>query len=324
MNIYTTFNEKNGKPWLQAIGVTNEVVSDAELDMLHENSIGQYVHWRHQTPAKGSKGMIFGICRDKELKTFKNDAGKEVRGLDLGFELLTLTEEHESAIAIVKKYQELGKPIGISVGKQKFTTKDGKVMASFPFDWSITDVPHDINTHTGEITYMEDKEKVKLEKEILELRKTLDVATGKLEAKDEDISKLKVKTDEYEQKLKDKVGTLNSAFEAELTKVTTKFEGELSTMQNRLDMSEKKSVLTAIAEFEDEYLIKNFYASQSVEELEKRLVELEENREKTTAPRVESFERSRQTARKKGMSSIMAELEKNDPELANMIKKGEY
>ena len=71
------------------------------------------------------------------MKTWKDEkTGEDIRGINLGFELLNLTTEHEKAIKYCKKSQELGTPVGISVGKQKFEdAKTGKIYASFPFDW---------------------------------------------------------------------------------------------------------------------------------------------------------------------------------------------
>jgi len=324
MIIKTTFSEVKGRPRLDAIGITNKVVSDNELDMINKYAKHHYLHWRHQFPAKNDKGIIFGICDKAEIKTFKDEkTGEDIKGIDIGFELLNLTEEHEKAIEFCKKSQELGKPVGISVGKQKFQTRDGKVVASFPFDWSITDIPHDIWTKTGVITYMEDTEQQKLEKEIETLRNDLNIATGKLEQKKNEISQL---TEEYENKLKESVGEkikiLQETFEKRIRLQTEELEKKNRILEEKLMYAEKKPILDKISEFEDEYLVENFYKNQSIEELEKRLVDLEKKKVPKAAPSIESFERSRSAIRKKNRNSVLEMLEKTDPELAKLYKKG--
>ena len=73
------------------------------------------------------------------------------------------------------------------------------------------------------------------------------------------------------------------------------------------------------------FLIENFYSKQTVEELEKRLSELDKKKTKLTTPSVQSFEVSRRNARATGNSgSILEMIKKNDPELAEMIKSGDY
>jgi len=304
-----------------SIGITNKVVTNEELDMIYENSLGHYLHWRHQTPKKGNEGIIFGICKSREMTEFSDKDGTKVRGIDLGFELLKITDEHEKAISIIEKYQKLGKNIGISVGKQKFVDNSGKVVASYPFDWSLTDTPFDEATHTGVVTYMEAEEEKKLNGEIDELHKELDSKTGKVQELEKEISSLKgstISNTEFEGKVKEITETITTAYK-------TKIEELESRIRKVQEDAERKPLLVEIAEFEDQFLIDNLYSNMPLKDLSKRLVELKENRSKTTTPVVESFENSRKRVRENGNgTTVMDLIRKADPDLAEQIAKGEF
>ncbi len=328
IQVATKFHEKDGRPHIKMIGVTEKYLSKTEIDSILKYGKNQHVTYRHNHPAGERKGEILGTVLTVEETMVPDKDGNSYRGLEIDAELLDYTEYQRDTIKYCKLKDEAGDPIHCSIGTQSFGEPGKEPVDSRPFEWTLTDIPHCKECSAVDIK-MEDAKAL----EIAELKASLDSALGISKTKDTKIHELEDKikaiesttvsrTQKFEEDLKTKVEAVKKVYEDEFIKMSK----ELEDVKTLLLEQKKDPIIKSIFELEeDEYLRDNYYTTLTLEKLNERLEYVTSHHVPTARPQIQRMEAA-QTAASGKVSAFRATMTKKfeqvDPALAKILRGG--
>ncbi|MHA1408706.1 MAG: hypothetical protein ACTSQY_00060 [Candidatus Odinarchaeia archaeon] len=315
-----SINEKEDKFYFTAISLNKDFECEDLLKALAKKSIGKPYIWRHQHPIQdgNEETHIFGEVINSKL----SEDGKIIST----YEVYGHTKEHKALRDLIRERHKIGEPLGISMRYRKYLYGDKTIHVDV-FEHSGTPYPKCEKCST--IQFMgeknmednkkEDKPKDELNsknndealeeslKKIKEIEEQLNTKTRLLE-------EFKTKIETLEKEKQEAIDSLNETKKSEKT-----LEEKIKDLRNEVDYLRKKPLLDEImetVELDDREL--EFYKSQDVEYLKKKVDELKEKYGSYIA--IKTQEESAEEARRKAEE----ELSKKEPTMEEFTKNIRY
>lgn len=260
-------NELEESNIAKGIAITEDYVTEKQLEELAERLPNQPVLYRHVHPASPGRGEVFGRVIEAEIVEHE---GK--KKLAFTAKLADHNEVQRKLIEYIREKAKVGDPVGVSLG---FVAYNDDV---YPYDLSITRIP--VVEESGIVMEMEDTEKIKKLEEALDL----------IKKKDEELKKILLEKQKVEEDLRavkvelEKAKSIASAKEEELKKAVEARISELeNTYKARIEKLEKAPIIEKIYELEkDSWHRDHTYPSMSLEQLKERYNILLERKKATS------------------------------------------
>jgi len=262
-----TVQLENDEVYFLGEAVTDKYVTDKELGEINKWFMNQPVVYRHDHPAKGDGGSIYGRVVESEIIE-KEDKTKSLRFKSLMKQDL---QKHKDLITLAEKQQEMEKPIRYSIAFTSHPKTSAEV-----YELAITNDPvckECENTNIMEENTMgkekvEEIPEVNLEKEIAkrdaviaDLQKNFEASIDfkkEFEAKDEELKTL-------EKELKEKTEVLEESKE-----IFKAYESRITQLESKADLAERAPYVEKIFVLENSAIMKERYLKPelwSIEEL---------------------------------------------------------
>lgn len=246
------FEQKN--PTFTAKSIQKDFVCENGMELVAKDSVGAPLVWRHEHPIdfRYKKNHIFGKVVDSYL---------EEGFIVSKYEVYDHTKDHKDFIKILKKRQEVGEPLSISMRFRTYYNEKGTPTHFDVFEHSATPTPAckectviDIKNEENvmekeeilaEIESLETKLTKKdellesLEGKVEELKKELEEKQNKLKAKDDALEAAEMSKEELAEKVigfKDRLLELEKSNETLITQIEEqKLERKMDKLENLIE-----------------------------------------------------------------------------------------
>ena len=234
--------EKDGDTYIKFISVTDKFINLDQLKSIDKYAINQPVTYRHQHPIKGEGGSITGRVTSSDVVDYK-------------------------VVKYVKGKDEANDPIQISIGFEEFYDKRGDPSDAQIYEFTLTHNPMDWDTTTEGVYTMPTKQEMESkEKENEDLRKELDLMSGKAKEFEDELGEVKSELEEEKAKV----------VEFEALVLTSKdelkeFKTKLKEFEDKMHQAEIKHIVDQIFEIEKDEDLVPVYETWSENKLMERL-----------------------------------------------------
>ena len=254
---------------------TDEYVSLKQLEDINKYFVNQPVVYRHDHPAKGDGGSVYGRVVESEIVEKENG----VHSLKFKSKMKQTLKKHKDLIKLAQTQQELGKPIGYSVGF--LATKCDKVDEADVYEVSVTNDPVCETCENLKIMEKEDmpskdgkvpKVEVNTEKEVKPKVTKNKADVKELQKKFEESINFTKKLEKKNEELVEKNANLEKLI-GESKNVMEKYSTRLAELEKKADQAERGPIIEKIFALERNELMKDRYMTPeiwSIEELGKQ------------------------------------------------------
>lgn len=312
LDIEVNVSMENDDVFFVGEACTDDYVSLKQLEDINDVFINHPVVYRHDHPAKGKGGSIYGRVVESTIIEKENGT----HALQFKSKMKQTLTKHKDLISMAETQQELGKPVRYSVGFLSTKTKD--VDEADVYEVSITNDP--VCEECENLTIMEketmpnDEVKAQTDKELSKKNAKLEVTVSELQRKFEESIDFRKELEKKNTDLTTKVAEYEQLI-GESKGVMEQYSAKLNELEKKVDSAERKPIVDKIFALERNELMKDRYLkpeSWTIDELNvqyEKVKELNKNKIEAQSAVTRTLEQSRHKLMDKEQGQKTAEFE---------------
>lgn len=248
------FSFEEDKVTFTAKSITKDFVCEPGLRALAKDSVGRSLIWRHEHPMEYSVQHIYGKILD-----CRAEDGYMVTK----YGVYNHTNEHKKFIDVLKKRDEIGKPLSISLRFRTYYNEMGEAVHFDVFEHSATPTPACKECKIIDLQFEESKMD---EKELEETKNEIKKLEQELTKKDKSLEKLETTVEELKSELISKDESLEKATEEKdkLTEKILEFQDKLMEQSKAIKKLEKDREMDEIMPLVNELILEDGNEMQDV------------------------------------------------------------